>query len=371
MSSTKVGIGIVALLCLIVIGYFASQEAGTREPRVDESDSEPPVAAGLSSDGAPNRSRETSLAADNRTDAESAAALIDRLKSHYNTNDTAPGARSAATTDDSTENPDRTTANTDNTTTETGDNPVAANGATDDAVESAAADSVDASPGTSADTTDDQPGPDAGRQRVAQADDAASSLLDRMRRHREAADGNAADNGDDERADNGSTVAETDEEDTPSAGAGDATAEGETATRRDRRVPSTYTIAEDDTFSSIAQRYYGQARYWWAIEDANPQADPKRLAVGQTIKLPPYDQIVKPSQSRTSTTFPDPPSGPGKVHIVGEDDSLWNIAMLHYGSGYRWNLIYEKNRSVIGENPNVLPQGMKLRIPPAPTDDDN
>ena len=68
--------------------------------------------------------------------------------------------------------------------------------------------------------------------------------------------------------------------------------------------------------------------------------------------------------------FADAPAGPGDVHTVGENDSLWTIAQLYYENGRMWKLIYDKNASVIGEDPNVLPQGMKLRIPPKPAADD-
>lgn len=48
----------------------------------------------------------------------------------------------------------------------------------------------------------------------------------------------------------------------------------------------TYTIRAGDTLSAIAVRRYGSARQWRKITRANPGLDPRRLRVGQVIKLP-------------------------------------------------------------------------------------
>jgi nucleoid-associated protein YgaU len=52
-----------------------------------------------------------------------------------------------------------------------------------------------------------------------------------------------------------------------------------------------YTIARGDTLSAIAQRFYGKARYWRQIHEANRDTidDPDRIFPGQTIRLPPID----------------------------------------------------------------------------------
>jgi len=56
---------------------------------------------------------------------------------------------------------------------------------------------------------------------------------------------------------------------------------------------STYTIRRGDTLMAIAAHRYGDASQWRVIARENPEADPRRLRVGQEIKLPP-----RPSQSR-------------------------------------------------------------------------
>jgi nucleoid-associated protein YgaU len=57
---------------------------------------------------------------------------------------------------------------------------------------------------------------------------------------------------------------------------------------------STYTIQHGDTLIAIAAHFYGDASQWSVIARANPKADPRRLRIGQEIKLP----RTRPSPSR-------------------------------------------------------------------------
>ena len=49
------------------------------------------------------------------------------------------------------------------------------------------------------------------------------------------------------------------------------------------RAGSTYVIASGDNFGKIAGKFGVAVE---AILDANPDADPRRLAIGQTIQIP-------------------------------------------------------------------------------------
>ncbi len=60
-----------------------------------------------------------------------------------------------------------------------------------------------------------------------------------------------------------------------------------------------------------------------------------------------------------------PPASP-KVHIVRSGDWLSKMARTYYGNMYKWPVIYEANRKVIGRNPNLLRPGQKLIIPDLP-----
>jgi N-acetylmuramoyl-L-alanine amidase len=55
---------------------------------------------------------------------------------------------------------------------------------------------------------------------------------------------------------------------------------------------TTYRIQRNDTFSSIARRFYGDSRYWIVLQRANPDLDPRRLQIGQEILVPAVEDVV-------------------------------------------------------------------------------
>tara|TARA_Y100000590_G_scaffold238223_2_gene268001 strand:- start:1879 stop:3453 length:1575 start_codon:yes stop_codon:yes gene_type:complete len=52
------------------------------------------------------------------------------------------------------------------------------------------------------------------------------------------------------------------------------------------------------------------------------------------------------------------------VHTVRAGESLWSLSEEYLGDGRRWREIYEANPALLSYDPNQLPVGMKLRIPP-------
>lgn len=49
-------------------------------------------------------------------------------------------------------------------------------------------------------------------------------------------------------------------------------------------------------------------------------------------------------------------------YIVKKGDCLWDIAEKQLGDGMRWSGIYEQNKEVIGENPDLLYVGITLQL---------
>ncbi len=50
-----------------------------------------------------------------------------------------------------------------------------------------------------------------------------------------------------------------------------------------------------------------------------------------------------------------------RIYVVKQGDSLWKIAKWWFGGdSSKWNVIYQKNRTIIGPNPNVIRPGQKL-----------
>ncbi len=50
-------------------------------------------------------------------------------------------------------------------------------------------------------------------------------------------------------------------------------------------------------------------------------------------------------------------------HTVVSGDTLSGIAQKYYGSQANWKKIYEANKDVIGDNPNLIRAGQILKIP--------
>lgn len=144
-------------------------------------------------------------------------------------------------------------------------------------------------------------------------------------------------------------------------------------------APGTYRVQAEDNLWSIARKAYGDARAWSLIAQANPRVDPNRLRVGMTLQLPDEATVraalgapratmpapapastVRPASVTAATTSPRPAGG--KYVVVLEGDTLMAIARRELGNRDKWELIYRANRDRI-RNPNVLPVGMRLRLP--------
>ena len=52
-----------------------------------------------------------------------------------------------------------------------------------------------------------------------------------------------------------------------------------------------------------------------------------------------------------------------KTYVVKAGDSLSKIAAEHLGDASRWPEIYEKNKDVIGDNPNLIHPGQEYVLP--------
>ena len=67
--------------------------------------------------------------------------------------------------------------------------------------------------------------------------------------------------------------------------------------------------------------------------------------------------------SRSSPRVDNTPAA--QTYTVKKGDCLWNIAKKFYGSGAKYTLIYNANKSVIGGNPNLIYPGQVYTIPAA------
>ena len=54
---------------------------------------------------------------------------------------------------------------------------------------------------------------------------------------------------------------------------------------------------------------------------------------------------------------------PGSKYTVQAGDTLWGIAQRAYNDPEDWDTIYDANKQVIGNNPNLIKPGQVLQIP--------
>ena len=78
--------------------------------------------------------------------------------------------------------------------------------------------------------------------------------------------------------------------------------------------------------------------------------------------LPDFSSV----QSGGSSTAPSAPAGAAEeTYTVKKGDSLSKIAKRVYGDAQQWRRIYEANRAVIGDNPDLIHPGQALKLPRA------
>ncbi len=71
------------------------------------------------------------------------------------------------------------------------------------------------------------------------------------------------------------------------------------------------------------------------------------------------DELTKQRASYLENSAETPDSD---VYTVKKGDCLWSIAERELGDGMRWSKVYEANKNIIGENPNLILAGMQLRL---------
>jgi len=130
-----------------------------------------------------------------------------------------------------------------------------------------------------------------------------------------------------------------------------------------------YAIKTGDNFAVLSQRFYGSQRYWRSFSQANPKIDPTKMQVGQEIRLPNVNEIKRfaPDAVEQADRKPTPVPSTTKKHVVRSGQTLSGISKQHYGATKHWRFIYNTNKRVIGSNPNRLPAGETLVIPPLVT----
>jgi nucleoid-associated protein YgaU len=71
----------------------------------------------------------------------------------------------------------------------------------------------------------------------------------------------------------------------------------------------------------------------------------------------------KPESKPETESRPSPAKGSYTIHVVKDGDKLWNLAEKYLGKGHRFGKIIELNKEELGDNPERLRVGLKLKIP--------
>lgn len=88
--------------------------------------------------------------------------------------------------------------------------------------------------------------------------------------------------------------------------------------------------------------------------------------VGVVRPEPNVNPAPVPTPTPKPTPDPKPTPAPGNgagTYKVQPGDYLVKIAQEVYGNGHKWRKLYEANRQVIGDNPNLILPGQVLTIP--------
>lgn len=123
-----------------------------------------------------------------------------------------------------------------------------------------------------------------------------------------------------------------------------------------------YTVVRGDTLGKIAQKFYGDSKKWTEIAQVNKLANPNLIHAGNKLTIPKSETGVS-----TTTVSPAPRESSGEVeYVVSRGDTLWQISVDFYGSGFEWYKIADANPDKVGTLANGRPKispGQHLIIP--------
>jgi nucleoid-associated protein YgaU len=119
-----------------------------------------------------------------------------------------------------------------------------------------------------------------------------------------------------------------------------------------------YTWQSDDTFTSLADTYYGSRLHVSRLRGANEDRRERDLIAGDRILVP----VLPPLETETAERGEEIAWGGGSTYTVQTGDVLGTISQAVYGTSKSWRKIFDANRDQLADA-NALTVGMVLRIP--------
>ena len=144
----------------------------------------------------------------------------------------------------------------------------------------------------------------------------------------------------------------------------------------------THTIQRGDTFTALAVKYLGHAKYAGKIAEANPDLDARRLFVGAKVTIPMQAQkttAAKPTPAASTASIVEsqnapaavvtPPAikvapvPPDRAYKVKPGEGWYTLAQRFLGNGANWTELYELNKGRVPRNPSALAAGTVIELP--------
>lgn len=120
---------------------------------------------------------------------------------------------------------------------------------------------------------------------------------------------------------------------------------------------TTYTVKAGETLWSIAASTIGSGYNWVDIQEANKLTNANAIEVGQQLAIPKVAKREPGQIANASVEIKRPADG---KYTVQKGDSLWNISVTVYGTGFRWTEIAQANKLT---DPNLIYSGNVLTLP--------
>jgi nucleoid-associated protein YgaU len=140
---------------------------------------------------------------------------------------------------------------------------------------------------------------------------------------------------------------------------------------------TTVIVTTGDTLWGLAERHLGAGERWREIADLNLGRDmgdgvfstAETLQAGWSLRVP----VDEPPGHTAVASSPDPTAvqptptaagvtAPAERVQVRPGDSLWRLAEDHLEDPNRWVELYQANRTLIGDDPDVIIPGQVLRL---------
>jgi nucleoid-associated protein YgaU len=147
-----------------------------------------------------------------------------------------------------------------------------------------------------------------------------------------------------------------------------------------------HVVRKGDTYTSLAIKYLGDAKYYKLIAKANPGREANRLYIGSKLNIPAAVTSSTPAvaanaksgdtsaadkkadaatRNRPSTKAKEviPPPDPSRAYVVQQGDNWQSIARKFLGKSECDAELYELNKERIGGDPNLLRSGLVIELP--------